>query len=75
VAARLRAQGARVRTDVMLEQRPAAGILAEADATQADLIAIETHGRRGLARLFLGSVADKLVRTGAVPVLLHHSAR
>jgi nucleotide-binding universal stress UspA family protein len=75
LAAKLTAGGARVRTHVVTQQRPAAGILAEADATHADLIAIETHGRRGLARLLLGSVADKVVRRGAVPVLLHRAAR
>lgn len=74
VAARMRARGARVRTHVVLEGRPAAGILAEADAEVADLIVIETHGRRGLARFFMGSVADTLVRGGVAPVLLHHAA-
>jgi nucleotide-binding universal stress UspA family protein len=34
--------------------------------------AMETHARRGLPRMFLGSVADKVVRGGLVPVLLHH---
>ena len=38
------------------------------------LIALETHNRRGLARLFLGSVADKVVRAGTTPVLVHHTA-
>ena len=41
----------------------------------ADLVVIGTHGRRGLARVFLGSVAEKVVRTSPVPVLTipHHS--
>jgi hypothetical protein len=29
-----------------------------------------THGRSGISRLILGSVADQVVRSGAVPVLL-----
>jgi len=74
VADRMRARGAKVRTHVVLDGRPATGILAEADADLADLIVIETHGRRGMARFFMGSVADTLVRGGGVPVLLHHAA-
>jgi nucleotide-binding universal stress UspA family protein len=34
------------------------------------LMAIATHGRSGLKRLMLGSVADKLVRAAEVPVLV-----
>lgn len=35
----------------------------------ADLVVIGTHGRRGLPRLLLGSVAEKVVRSAPVPVL------
>lgn len=34
-----------------------------------DLIAMSTHGRSGLARLFLGSVADQVLRRATVPVM------
>jgi nucleotide-binding universal stress UspA family protein len=34
-----------------------------------DLIVMGTHARRGLAHIFLGSVAERLVRTGPCPVL------
>lgn len=61
-----------VETHVVVNERPADGIEEEAVASHADLIAMETHGRRGLSRLFLGSVADKVVRGGVAPVLLHH---
>jgi len=37
---------------------------------QADLIVIGTHGRRGLPRMLLGSDAEQVLRTAAVPVLL-----
>lgn len=37
---------------------------------QADLIVTGTHGRRGLDRLLLGSVAEGIVRTSRTPVLL-----
>ena len=45
-------------------------IAADADAWHADLIVISTHGRRGLKHLFLGSVAEGLVRVATKPVLL-----
>jgi len=36
---------------------------------KAGLIAMGTHGRRGIAHLLLGSVAEKIVRTAEIPVL------
>ncbi len=47
-------------------------ILNEAKAWSADLVVMGTHGRRGLARLVLGSDAEAVVRTCTVPVLLVH---
>jgi nucleotide-binding universal stress UspA family protein len=70
VAERLRARKLTVRTHVETDDQPAMGILHEAQKADADLIALATHGRRGLSRLFLGSVADKVVRGGRLPVLL-----
>jgi nucleotide-binding universal stress UspA family protein len=47
------------------------GILRAADEVGADLIAIGTHGRGGLGRAVLGSVADSVVRRSAdVPCLV-----
>ena len=46
-----------------------AEIVAVAKELPADLIVIGTHGRRGLAHFFLGSVAEKIVRTAPCPVL------
>jgi nucleotide-binding universal stress UspA family protein len=69
-AAKLRAAGLAVRTEVAVEERPAQAIL-ETARRGFDLIALGTHGRRGLARLLLGSVADKVLRGADVPVLLH----
>lgn len=42
------------------------------DATQwrADLIVIGTHGRRGISKFFLGSVAEEAIRITTTPVLL-----
>jgi nucleotide-binding universal stress UspA family protein len=36
----------------------------------ADLLVLGTHGRRGFKRLFLGSVAERVVRNSSLPVLL-----
>jgi universal stress protein A len=41
-----------------------------AKARQVDLIVIGTHGRTGLEHLFLGSVAEKVVRLAPCPVLV-----
>ncbi|MCU0704195.1 MAG: universal stress protein [Fimbriiglobus sp.] len=49
---------------------PAGAILADAEASGVDLIALTTHGRGGIERLLLGSVADKVVRGTTRPVLL-----
>ena len=45
-------------------------ILAQAKTWQPDLIVMGTHGRRGLARLALGSDAEHVVRAATVPVML-----
>jgi nucleotide-binding universal stress UspA family protein len=70
VADRLRAAGYRTQARALLAERVAAAILDEARRQNADLIAMTTHGRSGLARVLLGSVADKVLRGGAVPMLL-----
>jgi nucleotide-binding universal stress UspA family protein len=68
VARRLRKRGLAVSTRVVVDDDPAAAILQT--AADFDLIAIETHGRRGLKRLFLGSVANKVLRSTALPMLV-----
>lgn len=45
----------------------------EASRWKADLIVIGTHGRTGLERLLLGSVAEGVARWASVPVLLVHT--
>ncbi|HMA87945.1 MAG TPA: universal stress protein [Burkholderiales bacterium] len=51
-------------------RRIAEEIARDAEAWRAELIVIGTHGRRGMSRLFLGSVAESLVRIARAPVLL-----
>jgi nucleotide-binding universal stress UspA family protein len=48
-------------------------IEAAAREMKVDLIAIGTHGRRGIARALLGSVAEKVVRTAPCAVLTVHA--
>jgi nucleotide-binding universal stress UspA family protein len=69
VAAGLRQRGCRVVTCVDVEEKPALAILNHAQSS--DLVAMSTHGRHGLSRLFLGSVADKVIRGAHLPVLVY----
>lgn len=55
--------------------RVADEIARNAKGWHADLIVIGTHGRRGLSHLFIGSVAESLVRIAQVPVLLVRGRR
>lgn len=52
------------------DQFPAEGILATAKARGCDLIVMASHGRRGVARVLLGSQANKVVTHSSVPVLI-----
>ena len=49
--------------------KPADAILQAAHASAADMIVMATRGRRGLARVVLGSVAEAVVRRSELPVL------
>ena len=67
---RLELQGIGVETETLLGVRPAPAILRYAEEHAVDLIAVATHGRGGLPRLVLGSVADKVLRAASVPMLV-----
>ncbi|RYZ08504.1 MAG: universal stress protein [Comamonadaceae bacterium] len=70
------AQAARegVEADTVLIDRLAGAVheqvIAEAQACDADLIVVGTHGRRGIGRWVMGSSAEQIVRMAPVPVLL-----
>jgi nucleotide-binding universal stress UspA family protein len=49
-------------------------VLAVAEEIGADLVVMGTHGRRGIARALIGSVAESVVRTSPVPVMTIHAA-
>jgi nucleotide-binding universal stress UspA family protein len=75
VSRRLEASGVRVRTRVQVATAVSLAILDVARDEQADIIALTTHGRSGIRRLALGSVADKVVRGSHVPILLFRPPR
>jgi nucleotide-binding universal stress UspA family protein len=70
----LRAAGLRADAELRAGD-PATGILAAAQAIDADLIVLGTHGRTGPARLVLGSVARNVVRHATCSVLVAREPR
>src|SRR6266545_1309495 len=66
--ARARRDGIRAQV-VFAEGLPADQILRAARRARADLIVMGTHGRTGLSRAFMGSVAERVVRESRYPVL------
>ena len=69
VAARLRAAGRTVTVDAEVGQ-PRVVVESISRRRQVDLIAMTTHGRTGMARLALGSVAYELLRSSTVPLMV-----
>ena len=70
--ARVRAAGLQV--DATLRDGvPSAVILDTASRSDCDLIVMGTHGRHGVARVFLGSCAETVLRESQVPVLVKRS--
>jgi nucleotide-binding universal stress UspA family protein len=57
----------------VLDGHPAEELDKYAGDHDIDLIIIGSHGRKGLDRLLIGSVADKVVRGAKVPVLIIRS--
>ena len=52
---------------------PATALTAYAAQEHIDLILMGTHGRRGMSRMFLGSVAERVVREAPCPVMVVRS--
>jgi nucleotide-binding universal stress UspA family protein len=69
VSSRLAGEGLQVQEEVDNDD-PAAAIVSAVDRSHADLIVMRTHAREGVDRILHGSVADQVVRTSAVPVLV-----
>lgn len=70
LAATLIGDGVEVAPRIVEDDNAARAILRVADEVDADLIAMATHGRGGVTRLVLGSVADKVIRGTDRPVLV-----
>jgi nucleotide-binding universal stress UspA family protein len=74
VAARMHGQGIRAAGEAVVGWNAVDSILDAARPERVALVALATHGRGGLRRLALGSVADKVVRGADVPVLVYRPA-
>jgi nucleotide-binding universal stress UspA family protein len=66
---RLSKAGLKARVEVLFG-RPAEKIIKYAAKEKVDLIAMSTHGRSGFSRWVFGSVAEKVLRAAALPILL-----
>ncbi len=79
IGEKLANEGVKVKTSVRYGE-PAAEILSHIVDNGLELVAMCTHGRSGLSRLVMGSVAEQVVRKAGIPVLLlrasdQHSAQ
>ena len=69
IASRIEGQGIRTRIEVG-DGYPHSAILALADKEDVEFIIMSTHGRTGLSRVLMGSVAEKVVYSTERPVML-----
>jgi nucleotide-binding universal stress UspA family protein len=74
MSAYLTSRGILVRTAVRCGS-PGAGIVDYAEEVAAGLVAMTTHGRTGLSRALMGSVAEEVLRKGSCPILLRRDLR
>jgi len=70
MARKVRRSGVPVRTDIVINENIANAIGDFASLEKADLIAIATHGRGGVARMLRGSVADAVMHSGRTSMLV-----
>lgn len=72
-SARGKLQRAGFRTSFLIRQGPVAETILEvASEIPADVIVMSTHGRSGMKRWLLGSVADRVVTHSTIPVMTIH---
>lgn len=67
---RIKYDGINIQTEVLTDKRAGDLIADYATQNEFDLIVIATHGRSGISRWVWGSVADKILRSACVPVLM-----
>lgn len=70
VVERLQQNGVNANRRVTVARSVAEAVHREIETEACNLIALATHGRGGIQRLLLGSVADRLVQRGTVPILV-----
>lgn len=70
VATRMRREGVSVTTDIVVGDNVAQAIADYAGRERADLVAIATHGRGGVARMVRGSVAEAVIRSSKTSMLV-----
>ena len=66
--------GVAFETSMVEDDQPARAIVTAAETTGADLIVMSSHGRTGVAKLMLGSVATKVLALSPIPVLIIKAA-
>lgn len=71
----LKSKGATVTCKVAVGERPAEEIIKAEEEVNADLVAMSTHGRAGITRWAFGSVTERVLRGGKVPVLMVRAQR
>ena len=62
--------GIEVNTKILHEEKPAVGILNIADEVNADIIVMGSHGRSGIKKILLGSVAQQVMVNSHIPVMV-----
>jgi len=72
VRARIDDGTGRIDIEVLVGHRPATAVLDYVAESGADMVALASHGRHGVARAVLGSVTDKVLRGSHTPVLIVH---
>lgn len=66
-----KAAGVAYESYTLMRSHPALAIVDAADDKRCDLICMGSHGRGGLAQVFLGSVTTKVLSMCSLPVLVH----
>ena len=70
ILSRVKYKGVNVQSEIISGKPAAEGIADYATKNGVDLVITATHGRSGISRWVLGSVADRILRSSRVPVLM-----
>ena len=67
---KLKERGVAAESEVLFGEHVVDRLIEYVEKNEVDLVVIATHGRSGVSRWFLGSVADRILRAAPVPVLM-----